>query len=215
MKSEIIPRNIIEIKKQVLTLATSSMDICEGCFYVLFSSDGKIYLGASVRLAELLVSEYGNISVETKGYFKDIFAVSTCKVVDLERNVSTTETYHIESPKHEKTILQACNSMAYRNCVSRAIPKIIVDDVLNKIIQFALTGKNKKKRISELVSHFVALGVSEKLLLKTLNKKKKSELNDDDLIKLIGFKTAIKSGEGSTKDLFPDSKINDLNKLLK
>ena len=140
---------------------------------------------------------------------------SVCEITDNETNYTLSEEYWIECGERDKKIcMQSSNSIAFRNAVNRAIPKVLIEEILNKIIAFAVNGKNKRNRVNELLNAFAKFGGTEKQVLQLLKIKKKTDIGDSDMKKLIGFKNALQSGEMEWKTLFKTPKKKSFNHLF-
>ena len=82
------PRDLPKVLKNILFLATQDKETAENCFYSVKSED-KIIRGASIRLAEIITTCYGNIRSSAKMISNDgkvITVQGACW--DLENNVA-------------------------------------------------------------------------------------------------------------------------------
>jgi hypothetical protein len=81
------PRNLHTFKQQALAMATFDEETASGCFYAL-RRDQKPIEGPSIRLAEIVLSAWGNIRADAKVIAvgeKDLTAEAM--TWDLEKNV--------------------------------------------------------------------------------------------------------------------------------
>lgn len=85
------PRSLARVKNDILSTATLDEETAESCFYVLparGNEGGKPIQGASVRLAEIAVSCFGNIKAGARIISNDgnfVIAQGVCH--DVEKNV--------------------------------------------------------------------------------------------------------------------------------
>src|ERR1043165_7764854 len=84
------PRSLTKFIQKATSMATVSEGVAESCAYAL-PRGGKTLEGPSVRLAEIVVSSYGNVRAGARIIYKDnkiVRAQGICH--DLEGNTSVT-----------------------------------------------------------------------------------------------------------------------------
>lgn len=212
------PRSVEACKQQAITMATSTPEIAESCFYVLErrGKDGqKVFIdGPSIRLAEILASTWGNIRCESKiieEAEKHVTARST--VWDMERNVLYAQEVRrgIVTSKGRRygtdMINVTCNaaiSLALRNTLFRVVPKSIIDEVYREARK-AAQGDTRTiaERRQVLLSSFKKFGIDKEHIEYFLGKSVK-DIDEDDLVKMRGVYNVIKDG-GMTPDSWIDS----------
>ena len=214
------PRSLARVKNDILSTATLDEETAESCFYVLparGSEGGKPIQGASVRLAEIAVSCFGNIKAGARIISNDgnfVTAQGICH--DVEKNVSVSvEVRRSIKGKNGKTYSdnmiqvtsQAACAIAYRNAVFKVVPLALVKPALDKAMQLA---KGDIKSLSErrgiMVDKFAKLGITKEKLAERVGKQSIEEITLDDLQTLTGCYNALKDGEAAVDDIFPATK---------
>lgn len=214
------PRSLARVKNDILSTATLDEETAESCFYVLparGSEGGKPIQGASVRLAEIAVSCFGNIKAGARIISNDgnfVTAQGICH--DVEKNVSVSvEVRRSIKGKNGKTYSdnmiqvtsQAACAIAYRNAVFKVVPLALVKPALDKAMQLA---KGDIKSLSErrgiMVDKFAKLGITKEKLAERVGKQSVDEITLDDLQTLTGCYNALKDGEAAVDDIFPPTK---------
>lgn len=220
------PRDLKKVLQNILFLATQDKDTADNCFYAITSED-KIIRGASIRLAEIITTCYGNIRSSAKMISNDgkiITVQGACW--DLENNVA----YSIDVVRsiidksgkpfsEERQILEsmAACSIALRNAIFKVVPLAITARIQNEIKQITL-GKaaDFETTRKEITSHFMSLGITEKQILSLFGKKAGEELTPDDVFDLRGIRTAIKEKDTTLEQAFSiTSKHNAISKASK
>ena len=208
------------VKNDILSTATLDEETAESCFYVLparGNEGGKPIQGASVRLAEIAVSCFGNIKAGARIISNDgnfVTAQGICH--DVEKNVSVSvEVRRSIKGKNGKTYSdnmiqvtsQAACAIAYRNAVFKVVPLALVKPALDKAMQLA---KGDIKSLSErrgiMVDKFAKLGITKEKLAERVGKQSIDEITLDDLQTLTGCYNALKDGEAAVDDIFPPTK---------
>ena len=212
------PRSIKTFLEKAESIATVSEDVSQSCIYSL-PRGGKSIEGASVRLAEIVCSTYGNIRagariVENDG--KTITAEGVCHDLETNNYVSVQVKRRI-TDKQGKTYNEdmqaiagnAACAIAYRNAVYKVVPFALVSEIYEKAKEVARgTSETLPTRRNKAVNYLKSLGVTEKQILTVLDLKKIEDIDLDKLSVLRGMVTLIKNGESSVKELFnPDNSI--------
>ena len=211
------PRSLTEFHRKAMSMATFNEDIAAACSYSL-PRGGKSIDGASVRLAEIVCSSYGNIRAGARVISNDgktITAQGVCH--DLETNNSVTvEVKRKITDKYGKTFNEdmqvvtgnAACAIAYRNAVFKVVPAALVNDVYEKAKEVARgTAETLTKRRDKAVVFFRELGVKDAQLCAVLGIKKVEDIDLDKLQTLTGMRAALKNGETTIKDLFEPEEI--------
>lgn len=161
------PRNIRRSIDNAIVMATMDADTAQSCSYAL-QRGGKPITGASVHLAKIIVSNWGNMRTEAKVVqITDKQIISRGTAWDLETNVASA--FEVRRSIVDKkgnrysddmiTVTgNAANSIAYRNAVFAVIPKAVVDKVY-KAAQNSITGdlsdrEKLVKRRSDAINYF-------------------------------------------------------------
>jgi hypothetical protein len=215
------PRSITNFKKRSLSLATVNEDVAQSCTYALprkeKQPDGtfkvKTIEGPSVRLAEIVVSAYGNLRAGARVVDNDgrmITAQGVCH--DLESNtVVTFEVKRRITDKFGRTFNDdmqvvtgnAACAIAFRNAVFKVIPMALIHDVWDDVKRVALgNAETLVRRRDKAVLYFTDQNITPVQICDVLNIKAIEDIDLDKLGVLSGMKAALKNGEALLADLF-------------
>lgn len=211
------PRNLSQVLNNIETLATMDEDTASACFYTL-RRQGKLIEGASVRMAEIIASSWGNLRVQARILGNDgkvITAQGICH--DLENNYATSvEVKRRITGKDGKTFSEdmqvvtgnAACAIAMRNALFKVVPTALIKKVIDKAKKVSL-GKSMTLEQSrqKMLAYYNTIGVEEKQILDYLSIEKIDEIDTDMVIELRGLANAIKEGTTSVKEAF-ESKID-------
>ena len=219
-------RHLPSVLENILWYATEFGETSDNCFYSI-KRDGKVIRGASIRLAEIMASCYGNLRSSARIISNDgriITAQGMCW--DLENNVA----YAIEvkrkitdktgRPFSEDMVVVTSNaacSIAIRNAIFKCIPLGLTYRIQEKI-KLVMMGKEKDFNSirKSSVEYFEKQGVGIKNILNLFEKKSIDELSRDDVFDLKGIATAIKDGDTTLELAFSISlKPTAVNKASK
>jgi hypothetical protein len=208
------PRNLETIKKNVHVMTCSDKTTAEQMFFKL-PRDGKTIEGESIRLAEIVLGEWGNIRFGQRITAITHDTVTAQAVVwDLERNTSinveeTRSILNKEGRRYTQDMVimtgRAAMSIALRNATFRAIPKAFFAGIIEEIKKVAIgSGTNVplEKRVADEFAYFGKLGVKPENVLEVLERKNIKEVTEDDLVVLVGLKTAIREKETTVQEVF-------------
>lgn len=215
------PRNLQAVKRSMLDFATLDVETAESCFYTVPRGDKNIQ-GPSVRLAEIALSQYGNlragsrvVSVVTTGDNPHVVIQSACH--DLEKNVCVNieKRRRITSKKNRdgtrrpvdeddiNLAVNACSSIALRDAIFKVIPGALIKPVYEQAKAVAIgDAKTLSDRRARAIESFAKMGVQLPRVLALLEKKTVEEIGLSELETLTGLRNAIKDGEISIDDAF-------------
>lgn len=206
------PRNIRKSIDNIRALATLNQNVAEKCFYVL-PRGGKKIEGASVRLAEIVGNNWGNLRIAArivKNDGKKITAQGICH--DLESNVAySVEVDRKITDKYGKVYNEdmqimtgnAACAIALRNAVFKCVPVSLLDELMPEIKEVAIgKGLDMETKRNNAITSYSKLGVQEADLLKLLDLTSIAEITNDDLFTLRGLHTAIKEGTTTVEQTF-------------
>jgi hypothetical protein len=175
--------------------------------------DGKTIRGASIRLAEIITSCYGNIRASSRIVSNDgkmVTAQGMCW--DLENNVAfsvevkrrITDKYgRVYSDDLVVITSNACCSIALRNAIFKVVPQAVTSRVQTEIKKIVLgEAKDFETTRKTAIEYFVNLGVTEKNILDLFSKKSIQDLDRDDIFDLRGIATAINEGDTTLESAF-------------
>jgi len=176
--------------------------------------------GPSVRLAELVYSNYGNIMFKQDSWCDEKFAYGVCHGWDYEANNAFTRkavysiTYSAKGGRAgtryadylvAKMMMKA-QAVAFRDVVFKLVPKVIY----NKYAQTAMDkavgpDAEREKRVKRYLDMFSKIGgVERQRIVEKLGFSAEEEIDLDGLRKLIGWYSAIEQGETSMTELFQE-----------
>lgn len=207
------PRSISAFKKLAMDMATLDDETAAGCFYSL-PRDGKPIEGPSVRLAEIVVSSWGNIRADARIVdvgAKEITAEGMCW--DLERNVAIrVQVKRRITNKHGQrysddmvvvTGNSAC-SIALRNAVFKVVPMAYTKAVYEAARTVAIgDAQTLAAKRAEMVAYFGKMGVPQDRVLAVVKRASVEDVGLDDLAMLKGLATAIREGDTTVDEVFP------------
>lgn len=216
------PRSLKKFMDDAMTMATFSVEIAEDCTYDL-TRGNKSITGKSVRLAEIIFSNYGNCRVGARVVGNDGKHVTAQGVFhDLEKNVHVTIEVKRSILQHEwknghktgRMILMnedmqtmvgngAC-SVAYRNATFKGIPVAIVNtiwDAAKKVARGTLA--TLVERRDKAVQYFHEMQITDERICTALGVQKIEDIGLDQLSRLSGMRSAIKNKEASLDEVFP------------
>ncbi len=208
------PRSVAKFKAEALAMATLDQDTAASCFYAL-PRGGKTIEGPSIRLAEIIGSAWGNLNYGARVVNMDekfLYAQGVCR--DLERNVTmTSEVTRRITDKNGKrynddmigvTANAAC-SIALRNAIFKVVPMAYAKDVLAQARRVAIgDAKTLASRRAGMIDYFGKMGVEQKRILWLLEKPSIEDIGLDDMQVLVGLATAIKDGDTTVDEAFPN-----------
>lgn len=207
------PRNIKQFKLDALALATLDEETAAGCFYAM-PRDGKNIEGPSARLAEIVVSAWGNIRADARVVEvgeKEVTAEGLCW--DLEKNVAVRVQVRRRITKKSGqrfsddmivvTGNAAC-SIALRNAVFKVIPMAMTKSIYEAARQVAIgDAKTLVSKRTDMLAYFAKMGVPAEKVCAAVSKPGVDDIGLDDLATLKGLATAIKDGDTTIDEAFP------------
>lgn len=212
------PRNLAQVLNNIETLATMDEETAAACFYTL-RRQGKVIEGASVRMAEIIASSWGNLRVQARIIGNDgkvITAQGVCH--DLENNYATSvEVKRRITGKDGKTFSEdmqvvtgnAACAIAMRNALFKVVPTALVKKVIDKAKKVSLgESMTLEQSRQKMLSYYKTIGVEEKQILDYLSIEKVDEIDIDMVIELRGLANAIKEGTTTVKEAF-EPKIDE------
>lgn len=207
------PRSIKKVLVEAESMATIDDDTAASMSYAV-PRGGKTIEGASVRLAEVMVSAWGNLRAEANILEADATEVTgEAMCWDLEKNVAVkwrikrriTDKY---GKRYNDDMIvvtgNAAAAIAFRNAVFKVIPKSYVDRIQEKARAVAIgDAKNFGLVRQKWVNAFARHGIPEERVLGRLGKASIEDVTTDDVATLRGFYTAIKEEGMDVQEIFP------------
>lgn len=209
------PRSISAFKQLALDMATLDEETAASCFYTV-PRGGKKIKGESIRLAEIASSAWGNLQAGSRIIDDDGKMVTAQGFAwDLQRNYRVSvEVQRRVTGKDGKRfsddmIIITCNAaaaIAFRNAVFKVIPKAYIRPIYLAAVKVAVgDAKTLVAKRDECIAYFAKMGVDADKVLAAVEKRAVEDVGLDDLATLKGMATAIKDGELSIDEAFPDA----------
>jgi hypothetical protein len=206
------PRDPLRAIKETTKLATQSEDTADDCIFAV-PRDGKTIEGPSVRLAEILVSRWGNCRagariidegrdhITAQGVFHDL-ETNAAVTSEVRRRITNKNGRRYSVDMIGTTANAAC-SIALRNAVFKGIPKAIWNPAY-LAARRCVAGESSTLANSRaaMVAYVQKFGVSEAQLLAFLQKESVDEIAADDIVRVRGLCSAIRDGETTPEEAF-------------
>jgi hypothetical protein len=208
------PRNINKFRSNVIAEATITPAVAESMMYALPVGGDKVETGPSIRLAEIVASQYGNLLVQGRIINIGDKTVTAQGVAwDMESNfkvsVEVTESIVKKdgSRYQERMVKNVCNSAiskAYRNAVFRVIPRSTVEWFLEQLEKNASckTEEVAEKRATAISFLKEKYKIPLENILHFVGKKSIEEIGPRELTKIRAGLNAIKDGQGAPFSIF-------------
>lgn len=213
------PRKLRVVVDDMASMATLNPDIAEECIYSL-PRGGKQIRGPSIRFAEIVANAWGNCRDAARVTYVDRverYVEAEGVFHDLQTNRATTSRVKriIEMKKKTKAIDNdmvqlagaAAMSIARRNAILGGVPKPVWGQALAEV-EAVIRGdiKTLGERRDKAIEWFTKTGIPLDKVLKALAAPSIEEVSLDDLVTMTGWRTALKQGDATIEDLFPDEK---------
>jgi len=210
-----IPRSITRAVQNIITLATLDEEAAEECIYALPRA-GKEIRGPSVRLAEIVASQYGNCRVGTRVVHVDRFEkyIEAEGIFhDLETNYATTARVRRRiSDKKGKLLSEdmiivtgnAACAIAKRNAILGGTPRAIWMKGYREVERvIAGDAQTLASRRDKAIKSFALYGVTPEQVFQAIGVSGMDDIKTDHLPTLRGMFAALKSGESNVEEMFP------------
>ena len=206
------PRSVTRFIRQSTELATINPETAIACNYAL-PRGGKLIEGPSVRLAEIVASQWGNCRYGARIVAEDSDFVTAQGVFhDLENNSFVTfEVKRRIVDKYGKrynadmigvTSNAAC-SIALRNAVFKGVPKAIWDSIYRESRMVAAGSiETLAARRANALAEFAKLDVKPAEIYAVLGIDGKADIGLDEMLTLGGLLTAIRDGDTTVEQVF-------------
>lgn len=210
-----LPRNIKRLMNNILSLATLDEKSAEECVYAV-PRGGKTIKGPSVRLAEIIASQWGNNRVGARVVHVDRsekYIEAEGIFHDLETNAATTARVRRSICDSKGRIFKddmiivtgnAAGSIAKRNAILGGVPKAVwrkAYDEVEKVVAGDI--KTLVERRDAALKAFAHLGVIPDRVFLALGVTSADEITLEHMPVLSGARAALKSGEATIEEMFP------------
>lgn len=209
------PRNQFESWKRIKE-ACSRKSLAEVSSYT-YPRGGERITGPSIRLAEVLAQNWGNMStgvVELEQ--KNGESVCMAFAWDLETNFRDEKIFTVKHERETKKgikkldgprdiyeVVANMGARRQRACILAVIPKDVVDSAVEECDK-TLTGNNSEPiidRIKNMLDKFLAFGVTREMLEKRVGGKSDA-FTEKDILGLIKVYNSLRDGMGGKEDYF-------------
>ncbi len=214
------PRNIEAFLNETKSQVSISPEIARSMWYSIPRKDasGKTIAieGPSIRLAEVVLSSWGNIRVQARiREINDTHIVAEAIVFDMEKNIAVCKEARRRIINKEglrfsddmiQQTAQAAMSIAMRNALFTIIPRVYIDEILRYAKEISmLHPKEKKKslleRFADAVLKFKKFNITKEILMKHLNIKNDEEFTEKHLQYLWGLYNSLEVGDVKADDI--------------
>lgn len=211
------PRSLSKFYQEAIAMATLTEDVAAACCYSV-PRGGKTIEGPSARLAEIVASAWCNIRVDSRIVeVTDKEVVARCVCLDLERNNGQTVEVRVRiTDKHGKRynddMIQVASlaalAKARRNGIFVVVPRAYVNPIYDAARQAAV-GKAETlgKRRTQMMAHFSKLGILPARVFAAVGVPGENDINLEHLQTLRGYANAIKEGNATIEQCFPEEKV--------
>jgi hypothetical protein len=216
------PRSMERFKKGAIGMATLDEETAESCLYrrPVGMKDGvqQFAEGMSVRMAEIVGANYGNLRVGAVLVEQtDRLVRARGMAIDLENNfASSSEVVESTVDRNGKpfsermriVVAKAALAKARRDATFQVVPKALAKPV-ESAVRSLLLGDTPtlEKRRQIVVAWIGKLGIDPKRVYSALGIQGEADLNVDKLEQLTGLRTAIKDNEVSIDEAFPAPEV--------
>lgn len=213
------PRSVDRAVRNILALATMDEDTAKECIYAL-PRGGKPIRGPSIRLAEIIQSQWGNNRtgtrvvhvdriekyVEAEGVFHDLETNSASTARVRRRLVADRKTGQITDDMVMLTG-NAAASIAKRNAILAGVPKAVWRKAYTAV-ELVLVGdaKTMAEKRDDALKAFAAFGVKPEQLFEALGIEGLEDIGPDQYMTLIGMHQALRNNEATVEEMFPPNR---------
>lgn len=209
------PRSIDRAVKNILALATLDEQTAKECIYAL-PRGNKPIRGPSIRLAEIIQSQWGNNRTGTRVVHVDRiekYVEAEGIFHDLETNAATTSRVRRRLSDRDNNLLSedmiivtgnAAASIAKRNAILGGVPKAVwrrayaaVEQVL---VGDIMTMAEKRE---DALKAFAGFGIKPEQIFGVLDIAGVDDIGPDHYMTLVGMHQALRSGEATVEEMFP------------
>lgn len=209
-----LPRQLSTVVKRIETLATMDDESAEECVYAL-PRGGKPIKGPSIRLAEIIGSQWGNARVGARVVHVDRvekFVEAEGVFHDLETNMATTARVRRRISDRKGALLtddmiivtgNAACSIAKRNAILGGVPKAVWRKAY-AAVESVIAGdvKTLVERREKAMKAFAAFGAKPEQVVASLGLAGVEDITIEHMTTLMGMHSALKNGEATVEEMF-------------
>lgn len=220
------PRNVQSVINRVTTLATLDNETASECFYSL-RRQGTLIEGESVRLAEIIASQWGNLLVRTRIVGNDGKLITAeAYAIDLETNFMASITVDRRiTDKYGRTYSEdmqvvtgnAASAIAFRNVVMKVVPKSIFKRTIQEVKRVALgQALDLETKRQNMINWYAKLGVTKAQILDYLGADKIEAIDQQGVFELKSLANAIREGSTTVEESFKsEAESNQAKEAMK
>lgn len=208
------PRSITTFIRRATEMATLTPEIAASCVYALPRA-GKTIEGPSARLAEIVAHAWGNLRIQAGATDNDDrYITARGEAWDVESNVAIGFEVRRRITKANGSTYDddmitvtgnAAASIALRNAVFKAVPSSFWKPIYQKCRQvIAGDAQTFAARRDAMIKAFMVAGVTPERLCLGIGLKGIADITLDHMVTLVGVLNAIKEGETTIEDAFPE-----------
>lgn len=215
------PRSLSKINKNVLSLVTLSQGAAEKCTYAL-PRGGKPITGPSIRLAEIVASQWGNCRVAARVIHvdrKEMYVEALGIFHDLESNTATTSSIRRRISGRDGKLFNddmitvtgnAACSIAKRNAILAGVPEAIWGEAYEAALRTVRGDmKTLPERRDETLKAMAAFGLSADQVYQILGIDGEKDFGLDQIATLRSTYAALKNGETTAEELLKTIEASD------
>lgn len=220
------PRDLAQVRNRLMSDAKLDEKTAASMFYSV-PRGGRSVEGPSIRMAEVAISAWGNIRVqsrvvETVTTGEHPYVMVRGEVFDVESNVAVgiekrrrimgkkNKQTGVMRPPDDDDVNMAVNSgtaFAIRDATFKVIPKSFIQPVIDEAKKVAIgSAETLANRRAKSIEAFAKMGVGTDKVLALLEKKSVEDIDLADIGTLIGVFNGIRDGEETVDEAFPTTK---------
>ena len=222
------PRDVHKCVKNIEMTIAMSPEVAASCYYTVPRA-GKNITGASIRLAEICSSFWGNMQSGTRivsNNGKSVVVEGWCLDLETNAKVSHEVSRGIVNKKGEpystdmqNTTIAAASAIAFRNVIFKTIPRVFIDQALQTAMNMAVMTsgqeefENKRQNMFEYLER---IGVRLANIFAFFGKSSVQEFDVEDMRVIYGVKTSIKEGMIKAEEAFslPESRADRISAMI-
>lgn len=208
------PRSIKRFLNDAIDMATLSQEVAESCMYAL-PRGGKVIEGPSIRLAEIVLSAWGNLYVASRPFdVGDTHVTAQAVAFDVQKNsrLAVEARRRITNKNGERfnddminVTMAAAQSIARRNAIFGVVPRAYTDQVYQAAVKVAIgDAQTLIARRDKALAALIKMGATQERVLAAIKKPSVEDVGVGDLSVLFGYFNAIKDGQSTVDELFPE-----------
>ena len=221
------PRDLAEVTA-AMNLCCSHLSLAQKAMYS-FTRGGSVVDGASIRLAEALLSVWGNAECGWREVCRRLDVksgkmVSECQAFAYDKQTNVRHEIMFSVPhwrdtskggyalKDERDIYELCANMAARRrraCILAILPGWLVDEALervNETLEKSIQKKSLQDLLRSMEARFLEFGVSRRMLEANLGHSIE-ECTRAEVVRLGKVFTSIADGAVRVRDVFPQEEV--------